>query len=78
LGIDGIQLAQEVGRAGGDFVFFGEAVLRRAALDDVADVNVFALQAHGFNHLGEEFSGPADKREALGVFIGTGTFADKN
>jgi hypothetical protein len=76
--IDGIELAQQEWRTGSDFVFFRETVLRRAAFDDVADVNIFALQAHGFDHLREKFTGAADEGEALKIFIMAGAFADKD
>ena len=56
---------KQIGRAGGDFVFFREAIFGRAAFDDIADVDVGAAQAHGFDHLREEFSGTADERLAL-------------
>src|SRR5207245_690556 len=54
------------------------AIFRRAALDDVTDVNVFALQAHGFDHLREELSGAPDKGKALGIFIRARSLSDKN
>src|SRR5215472_8608434 len=77
-GRDDVELAQKKGRAGADFVFFGRAILWRAAFDDVADVNVFALQAHGFDHLREKFSGATNKRESLGIFVGARTFSHEN
>ena len=77
-GRDGINLAQQKRRARSDFVFLGGTIFRRAAFHDVADVDVFPLQAHCFDHLGEKFSGAADKREALHVFVVSGAFADEN
>ena len=77
-GSDGVDLAQQEWRAVADFVFFRSAIFRRAALHDVADVDVFALQAHGFDHLREKFSGAADERKTLHVFIVAGAFADEN
>ena len=61
-----------------DFIFFRSAIFRRTAFHDVADVDVFALQAHRFDHLRQQFSGAADERQALHVFIVAGAFADKN
>ena len=58
--------------------FSGSAIFRRAAFHDVADVDVFSLQAHRFDHLRQKFSGAADEGEALHVFIVAGAFADKN
>ena len=48
------------------------AVIRRAALQDVADVNVFALQPAGDDDVVQELTCPADERFALGVFVGPG------
>ena len=77
-GRDGVNLAQQEWRALAYFIFFGSAIFRRAALHDVANVNVFSLQAHRFDHLREKFSGAADERETLHVFIVAGAFADEN
>jgi hypothetical protein len=77
-GGDGINLAQQEWRALAYFIFLRGAIFRRTALHDVADVDVFSLQAHRFNHLREKFSGAADKRETLHVLIMAGAFADKN
>src|SRR5439155_9917487 len=48
---DDVNLTQEKWRASLDFVFFRLTVLRWPALHDVADIDVIALQAHGFDHL---------------------------
>jgi hypothetical protein len=61
-----------------DFVLLWEPIFRRPALNDIADINLFALEAHGFNHLREQFSRAADKWKALNVFVVPGTLADKN
>ena len=76
--LDYVELAQQGRRAGGDFVFFREAIFRRAAFHHVADVNVVAAQAHGFDHLREQFSRAADEGLALTIFIVAGAFADEN
>src|ERR1700722_6907768 len=75
---DGIDLAQQEWRTLLDFVALRSAIFRRATFDDVADVDVFALQAHRFDHLRQKLSGAADEREALHVFIVTWAFADKD
>src|SRR5439155_6230224 len=77
-GRDDIDLAQKKWRASGDFVFFGRAIFRWTAFHDVANVDVFALQAHGFDHLREKFPSTADKRKALGIFVRARTFSNKN
>ena len=68
-GADRGELAHQERRAGGDFVLFGQAIFGRAAFHDVADVDIFAAQAHGFDHLREQFAGAADERLALHVFV---------
>ena len=77
-GRDDVELAQKKRRTGADFVFFGRAIFRRTAFHDVANVNIFALQAHGFDHLRKKLSGAPDKWEALGVFISARAFSNKN
>jgi hypothetical protein len=77
-GSDGVNLSRKKRRTLPHFVFLGLAIFRRAAFHDVADVDVFALQTHGFNHLGEQFSGAAYERKALHIFVVAGTLADEN
>ncbi len=77
-GRDHLELPQQEGRAGGDFAVFGRAILGRAAFDHVADVNVFALQAHRFDHLRQKFSGSPHKRQALRVFVRAWSLSDKD
>ena len=76
--MDGVDLADQEGGAGGRFHPLRAGDFRGAALYYVADVDVFALQAHGFDHLGEEFAGAADEGEALDVFVVAGAFADED
>jgi len=78
LGRDGINLAQQEWRALLHFVFFRGAIFRGTTLHNVADVNVFSFQPHRFNHLGQELTGAADKRQALQVFVVSGAFADEH
>ena len=54
LGFDQLDLLEEKWLAGLDLVRLGVAVLRRAALDDVGDVYVVALQADRFDDLRQE------------------------
>lgn len=44
-------------------------ILRRAAFDDIADVDLFAREPHGGNHLIEQLACRPDERQALGVFV---------
>lgn len=76
--VDGIELPEQERRALRDLVFFRKTIFRWAAFHDVADVHVFALQTHRFNHLREKFSGAADEGKALHVFVVAGTFANEN
>src|ERR1700739_758420 len=77
-GSDRIQLAIEIGRTGCDLIVGGCAVFRRAALHYVADVYVLALEAHRFNHLRQELSSTAHKRQPLNIFVMAGSLADKH
>jgi hypothetical protein len=53
-------------------------VLRRAALDDVRDVDVIPLQIDRFDDLGQKLPGPPDKWNPLQVFVGAWRFADEH
>jgi hypothetical protein len=75
---DDVNLAKEKRRACGDFVFFRKAIFGRAAFHYIADVNIFAAQAHGFNHLREQFSRAANERLAFDIFVVAGAFADED
>jgi len=77
-GVDDVKLAQKKRRTSANFILFRQAIVGRAALHHVADVDVFALQAHGFDHLRQKFTRSTDEWKTLGVFVGTGAFADKN
>src|SRR5581483_12514998 len=68
-GADGGDLPHEEGRAGFALVALGCAVIGGAAFDDVGDVNLFALQSHGRDHVGEQLPGAADEGLALQVFV---------
>src|SRR5262245_12827949 len=54
------------------------AILGRAALEDVHDVNVGPLPATGFDDLGEKLPRSADERLTLAVFVGAGGFAKEH
>ncbi len=77
-GADYVDLLEEERRAGVGFVRLGGAVAGRAALDHIGDVDLFALQSHGGDHVVEELAGLADEGDALGVFIGAWAFADEH
>ena len=53
------------------------AVVRRAALDDVGDIDVLALHADDRQHVVEQHARLADKGLALQVLVGAGALADE-
>src|ERR1700722_3017531 len=77
-GLDDLNLLKEKWLAGVGFDWLGDAVLWRAALHDVGDVDLFALQAHGVNHVVEQLAAAADEGQTLCVFIGAWAFADEH
>ena len=77
-GRDGVDLADQERRTGGSLIFFGLAIFWRTAFDDVGDVDVWAEQAHSFDHLGEEFAGAADERLTGQIFVAARALADEH
>lgn len=77
-GADDVDLLEEEWDAGVGFVGLGGAVLRGPALDDIGDVDLFALEAHGGDHVVEELATPAYEGQALGVFVRAGALADEH
>ena len=73
-----IQLAKQKWRAFRYFVRLRLTISGRAALHDVADIDITTVEAHRFNHLREKFSGATDKRQSLRIFIRAWAFAHKN
>ena len=71
-------LPHEKWRAGLAFVALRRAISRRPAFHDVRNVNVFAANAHGFDHVVEQLAGATDEGFALDVFVGAGAFADEH
>ena len=78
LRVDGLDLPLEIGQAVDDLLGSRIAVLRRSALQDVADEDLLALQAAGGDDLVEKLPRPADERPALGVFIRPRGLADEH
>ena len=54
------------------------AVVRRAAFDNVGDIDLRPVEIDHFEHIVEQFAGRADKRLALQVFLFAGAFADEH
>ena len=78
LGPHHIDLPEEERRAGIGLFRLGGAIAGRTALDHVGDVDLFALQAHGRDHVVEQLPGAAHERQSLRVFVGAGAFADEH
>ncbi len=78
LRLDHGDLAQQERRAGFDLLALRRAVSRRAALHDVRDIHLLALQAHGLDHLVEQLPGASDERTPLLVFVRARAFADEH
>ena len=53
-------------------------VVRRAALDDVGDVDLRSVEIDHFEHIIEQLAGRPDKRQPLQVFLFAGAFADEH
>jgi hypothetical protein len=78
LGANRFDLPEQEGRTCGCFVRLRRPVLRRATLYDVADVNLIPVETDCEDHFIEQFSGSADERTSLPVFIEPRAFADEN
>ena len=78
-GVDELELGLEIGPAGGDLVGLGVAVVGRAALDHVGDVDPAAVDADLLQHQPvEELARPAHERLPLQVLVTTGSLADEH
>jgi len=75
---DGRNLAHQEWGAGFALVSLRSSVAGRAALDDVCDVDIFATQAHGLDHIVEKLPSAAYEGFALGIFIRARGFADEH
>ncbi len=58
--------------------FSGVRLPRRAALHDIGDVHLLALEAHGSDHVVEQLAGASDEGQTLRVFVGARALADKH
>ena len=72
-----VNLAEEEWRTGICFFGLRGAVLRRTAFDHIGDIDFFAFEAHGRNHVVEQLAGATYKRQSLRIFIRTWSFAYK-
>jgi hypothetical protein len=75
---DRLYLALQKRKTGFDLIGPGIAIIRRTALDDIADINLITGKIDGFDYTAKEIAGGADKGFALPVLIESGAFTDKN
>src|SRR5664279_901843 len=75
--LDGFNLPIEERGAGLNFVCLRRAIPRRSALHDIADVNIFTLQAHHLNHLVQQLACPPHKRTSLLVLVSARTLPNE-
>ncbi len=78
LGAKHAQLTVKKRRTGARFVFFRGPVLRRAALHDIANVDLVARVPHRDDHLVQQFSRVTHERLALLVLVIPGPFANEH
>ena len=57
---------------------FRVAVSRRAAFDNIGDIDILPVNADAVNHLRQQFSGTADKGFSLGILIRSGAFSNEH
>src|SRR5438094_2030286 len=60
------------------FVGLGVPILRGPAFQNVANVDILALEVDGFDDLRQELAGAAHEGQSLLVFVVTGSFADED
>ena len=73
---DQLDLLLKVWLAGIRFLLKRLPVVRRSALEDVTDVDVFALDLHSFEDLGQQLTCSANEGQALGIFISAWSFTN--
>jgi hypothetical protein len=78
LGLDDFNLPLEKGQAAYNLFGAGVAIVRRAALQDVADEDIASPEPTGSDDFVQELTRPADKRTSLCVFIGAGSLSDEH
>ena len=78
LGFDHRNLPHQKRGAGFTLVALRCAIAGRPAFHNVRDVDIFAADAHGLDHIVEQLARTAHERFALRIFVGAGTFAHKH
>lgn len=77
-GRDCLNLAEQKRAAVRNFLQSRIPVFRRAAFEDIADIDLIALIPHRLDHPGQQLAGFTDKRLPLEVFIPAWRLADKD
>jgi len=77
VGLDARYLPLQKRVAGIDLIGLGIPVLRRATLDDIADINLTAGQFDGFDNASKKLTGSADKGFSLLVLVKSRSLTDK-
>ena len=77
-GVDGFNLAVEIGRAGGQFFRLGVAVARWTAFDHVGDEDILPLETDAGQQLLQKFTGGPHEGASLLVLVETGSFANQH
>src|SRR5688572_9468184 len=78
LRLDDVDLPEEERLALFHFVGFGVAIFRRAALNDVGDVDILPLESDCLDDLRQFLPGAADERDSLNIFVPPRRLADKH
>jgi hypothetical protein len=60
-----------------DFVRLGISIVRRPALQDVADVNIFSLEIDRLDNFRQQLPGASNKRQTLLIFVVSGASPTK-
>src|SRR5207253_578261 len=76
--IDELYLSHQIRLATFDFVRLRIAVPGGPALQNIGDVDVFALQSDRFDHRVQQLTGAAHERLTEAVFIGAWRFTDEH
>jgi len=77
-GLDDLNLLKEKRLAGVGFDWLRHTVLGWAAFHYIRDIDLFALEAHGGDHVVEQLAASADEGQTLCVFIRARTLTDEH
>src|SRR4030067_1002059 len=69
VGLNGLDLLHQKRRTTPDLIGLWVPILRRAAFDDIGDVDLLSLEMNGLNDLGQKLPRLSDKRSSLNIFF---------